>query len=168
MHPLRNPANFTLAALTAILTSGTTVTAIVVGSNMARIEIVCPNCHQVNRRGTDFVGRLLDPRQPKLCTLCGTNLRTRKRDAGGLVMGVMGWTATYFLNAFAYAAVSMMFSMGILLAWQDFFLSHPDAGQILWPITLITGALVGIWEAERARRKGELHTNAKKAKGSKR
>ena len=135
---------------------------------MARIDIACPNCHQVNRRGTDFFGRLFDPRQPRLCTLCGTDLRTGKRDAGGLVMGVMGWTATYFLHAFAYSAVFMVFAMGFLLAGQDFFLLHPEAGQILWPSTLITGAVVGVVQAERARRKGELHTHAKKAKGSKR
>jgi hypothetical protein len=61
-----------------------------------------------------------------------------------------------------------MFSMCILLSWQDFFLSHPDASQILWPSTPITGALVGVMQAERARRNGELHTHAKKAKGSKR
>jgi hypothetical protein len=41
-------------------------------------------------KATDFVGRLLDPSQPKLCTLCGTNLRTGERDAGGLVMDAMG------------------------------------------------------------------------------
>ena len=135
---------------------------------MARIEIACPNCHQVNQRGADFVGRLLDPRQPNLCTLCDTNLRTGKRDAGGLVMGVMGWTATYFLNVFAYTAVFMMLFVGIQLALSDFFLSHPGAGQILAPGSLIVGAVVGVIQAERARRKGELHTHAKQANGSKR
>ncbi len=49
---------------------------------MARIDIVCPNCRQVNRRGVDFWGRLLDPRQPKLCTLCGTDLHTGNVEEG--------------------------------------------------------------------------------------
>ena len=135
---------------------------------MARIDIICPNCHQLNRRGTDFVGSLLDPRQPKLCTLCGTNLRTGKRDAGGLVMGAMGWTATYFLNVFAYTAIFMMLFVGIQLALSDFFLSHPGIGQILAPGCLVVGAVVGVIQAERARRKGVLHTHAKQAKGPER
>jgi hypothetical protein len=100
--------------------------------------------------------------------MVGHPVKDGKRDTGGWVMGFMGWMATYFLNAFAYAAVFMMLSMGILFAWQDFFLSHPAASQILWPSALIIGASVGVVQAERARRKGELHTHAKKVKGSER
>jgi len=131
---------------------------------MARIEIVCPNCRQINRRGTDFVGRLLDPRQPKLCTLCGTNLRTGKRDAGGLALGAMGWMATYFLNAFVGAGGFLLLFIGTLLAWPDFFETHPGWSQVLGITPMIAGALVGLVLAERARRKGELHTHAKKRK----
>lgn len=134
---------------------------------MVRIEIVCPKCRQVNRRGTDFVGRLLDPRQPQLCTLCGTNLRTGKRDAGGFALGVIGWTATYLLNAFVGAGGFMLLFMGILLAWPEFFASHPGWSQVLGIISMIAGALVGLVLAEHARRKGELHTHTKKAKGHK-
>ena len=129
---------------------------------MARIEIVCPNCRQINRRGADFVGRLLDPRQPQLCTLCGTNLRTGKRDAGGFALGAMGWMATYFLNAFVGAGGLTLLFMGILLAWPEFFETNPGWSPVLGTIALVTGALVGLALAERARRKGELHTHAKK------
>lgn len=134
---------------------------------MARIEIVCPNCRQVNRRGADFVGRLLDPRQPQLCTLCGTNLRTGKRDAGEFGLGVLGWTATYLMNAFVGAAGLALTFVGVLLAWPELFETHPGWRQFLGIISLIAGAVVGLVLAERARRKGELHTHAKRAKGFK-
>ena len=142
--------------------------ALTIGSNMARLEIVCPNCRQVNRRGTDFVGRLVDPRQPSLCTVCGTNLRTGKRGASDVALGLMGWTATCFLNAFVGAGGSALLCVGIVLAWPEFFLSHPNASPILGMSFLIAGALLGLVQAERARRKGELHTHAKRAKESER
>lgn len=135
---------------------------------MARIEIVCPNCGQINRRGTDFVGRLLDPRQPQLCTLCGARLRNGKRDAGGMALGAMGWAATYLLNALVGAGGGALLFVAILLAWPDFIAAHAEWRQAAGSLFLIAGVVAGLALAERARRKGELHTRARRANGRKR
>jgi hypothetical protein len=132
---------------------------------MAQLDIVCPHCKQLNRSVRGPFGILLEHRHPHLCTLCGTNLRTGKRDAGGMVLGVMGWSSTYFLNAFVYAAICMMLCMGIVLGWQDFFILHPGASRSVWLAALIGGAVVGVVQAERARRKGNLLSRAKPPTG---
>jgi hypothetical protein len=133
---------------------------------MAGIEIVCPNCRQVNRRGVDLAGRLLDPRQPQLCTVCGTNLDTGTRSAGGFVLGLLGRSASYFLNALVGAGGFVLLFVGIELAWPEFFESHSGSSQVMGAICVIAGILLGLVLAERARRKGELHTRAKATKGN--
>jgi|WetSurMetagenome_2_1015567.scaffolds.fasta_scaffold563910_2 hypothetical protein len=124
---------------------------------MTQREIICPHCKQINRRGTDFVGRLLDPRLPQLCTLCGTNLRTGMRDAGGVALGAIGWVATYFLNAFVCAGGFFLLFMGVLLAWPEFFETNPGWDRVLGIGLMMAGVLVGLIIAEKARRHGELH-----------
>ncbi len=131
---------------------------------MARIDIVCPNCRQVNRRGVDFWGRLLDPRQPKLCTLCGTDLHTGKRSKGGLLLAVLGYGASYFLHALVGAGLAMMVFMGILLSCQEFFAAHSSWSQVMGIVAMGVGALVGLLQARSAQKKGELHTHAQATK----
>jgi hypothetical protein len=135
--------------------------------SMARTEIVCPNCRQVNLRGMDSVGRLLDPRQPQLCTVCGTTLDTGKRSAGGFVLGLLGWSASYILNALVGAGGFVLLLVGIELAWPEFFESHSGLSRVMGTVCVLAGVLLGLGLAERARRRGQLHTQRKATKEDK-
>lgn len=114
------------------------------------VRITCPHCRQVNARYRGWAGFFLNPKRPEDCTLCGTELRTGKRDAMGRAHGMMMWTTTYVLHAFVGAAILIP----VVLLFPDFtVLSIP-----VRVAPLAAGGVMGLLMAERARRRGSLLT----------
>lgn len=116
---------------------------------MRRTETVCPRCRQVNIRHHGFGAWLVNPRYPRQCTLCGTDLRTGERSPYLAVLGGVGWAATYVGHLVAGIGIA---AAGAALIWPG-ILNQPVLIRVA---PLAAGAATGVALAEWSRRRGEL------------
>ena len=116
---------------------------------MARTEIVCRHCHQVNVRHSGWQGFLLDPRWPENCTICMSPLDGSPRGVVDAAIGRIKWAAVYFLHAFVGAGILMV---GSLILWPG-MMNRPWFVRVA---PMAAGLVAGLLLAERSRRAGTL------------
>jgi hypothetical protein len=115
-----------------------------------RQEIHCPYCKQLNVRSKGWRS-IFNPRNPCLCTVCGTNLGTGQRLLIDAIFGYINWFSLYVFYGFVGAVLMLLPMMFVMTI---FGLS--DWGRYLSLCIMLMGAVGGIISAERARRRGEL------------
>ncbi len=126
---------------------------------MSQQELTCPRCRQVNLRssGSGLERVLTNPKYPDLCTLCRTDLKSGKRAAVDIPAAWIMWFGMYMIYAVALIGLcSFPFWFFALLTYQ--------VEQILLPVTAATslGLGLGLWIAEKKRRRGELLYKSKR------
>ena len=120
-------------------------------------ELVCSRCGNTNRRVfymddtpySRFMPLMFEagrnPRNPELCSVCGTNLLTGRRGIGGRVLAIVMWTGIYGLHALV-----MMMAVVIPVA-----INWPENDWMVRVAALI-GAAAGLGLAEWSRRRKKL------------
>ncbi|MDJ0553242.1 MAG: hypothetical protein QNJ68_02120 [Microcoleaceae cyanobacterium MO_207.B10] len=121
---------------------------------MARQEIHCPHCKQLNVRYTGWNSFFRNPRNPSSCTVCGTNLSTGERGIITAIFGYLSLVSIYSLYAFIGIALMQLLGMLLIIIFSlNFF---DNLWRFLWLVMMLIGLFSGIVWAETRRRKGEL------------
>ena len=123
---------------------------------MGRLEITCPQCHQLNVRYTGWAA-LFNPRRPRYCTLCETELATGRRHALDMLLAVPRWVCVYLCHIVIGAVLPGIVAA---LVWPS-ILDQPLYVRV---VPLLCGALAGLALAERSRRAGTLLSRPRRRK----
>jgi hypothetical protein len=123
---------------------------------MARSEVTCTRCHQVNVRHSGWAGFFLNPRWAWTCTLCGTPLDGSPRGRVDEVRSWFMWSTAYLGHALAGLGLAVLLS----LLWPG-LINQPLAVRLA-PMAL--GVVLGLMLAERSRRAGTLLGRRKPAR----
>lgn len=128
---------------------------------MTQRDITCPQCHQINRRSdrdmsrNDFQTQPMVPSEdvfnPQLCTLCCTHLKTGQRSVWALPLAGIMWATIYTMHALV---IGLVWALPVVIVWLTIarfdWMYFPTVGATL------LGMAIGIWQAEKSRRRGEL------------
>ncbi|MGK7922519.1 MAG: hypothetical protein AB4080_21190 [Trichodesmium sp.] len=80
---------------------------------MARQEIRCPHCKQLNVRYTGWYSLISHPRNSSSCTVCGTNLITGER---GIITAIFGYlTLVSIYSLYGFIGMALIQLLGMLL-----------------------------------------------------
>lgn len=123
---------------------------------MGRIEITCQQCHQLNVRYTGWAA-LFNPRRPRYCTLCETELATGRRRALDRLLAAPMWVCVYLLHVVIGAVLPGIVAA---LVWPSVL----DQPLYMRVVPLLCGALAGLLLAERSRRAGTLLSRPRRRK----
>lgn len=94
---------------------------------------------------------MTNPRYPELCALCRTNLQSGQRAAIDIPAAWIMWLGTYMIHALVLMGLcSFPFWFFALLTYQFQQLFS------LLAVTTVIGLALGLWIAEKKRRRGEL------------
>ncbi len=121
---------------------------------MARQEIHCPYCQQLNVRHTGGLGLITNPRNTSFCTVCGTNLRTGERGICAPFFYFIMLVSIYCFYVLFVTSLMQLLGLLIIIIFNldpfDYF------WRFLFLFMILMGVLGGIVWADIRRRKGEL------------
>ncbi len=129
---------------------------------MTKQEIICPRCQQINTRssGSHLEQMLTNPKYPELCTICQTDLKSGERLWILLPIAWTMWFAYYMMYVIHYTSIFFLFSFPIVII--TFAIPKLQWMYYLILIAVFPVMFIGIWKAEKARRRGELLLNKRK------
>jgi uncharacterized protein (DUF983 family) len=116
-------------------------------------EVICPRCRQINVRSSgSWLERMLtNPKYSEICTLCQTNLKTGQRSTVDSPRAWIMWFGIYLSYVIGLMGLfSLPFWLLIL------FTAQLEKWFSLFAISTLIGFVVGLWIAEKKRRRGEL------------
>ena len=121
---------------------------------MARQEIHCPYCKQLNVRQTGWLGVITAPRTSSCCTVCKTNLRTGERGIFAPFFAFLMFVSIYCIYILLVTTLIQLFWLLIIIIFN--LNPFNNMGRFLSLLMIAIGIGGGILLAETRRRKGEL------------